>query len=88
MTFLAKSFNYVMPIPAVIRVTQMLSLLDATLSQFHGVETLTKKDFEHFFVYCLAWAFGGLFETEERQRFHREVLEKANAPLPSISAHK
>jgi dynein heavy chain len=31
-TLLAKSFVYVMPIPAVIRVTQMLSLLDATLA--------------------------------------------------------
>jgi dynein heavy chain len=29
-----------------------------------------------------------LFETEERQRFHREILEKANAPLPQISQHK
>ena len=66
----------------------MLSLLEATLGQFLGVETLTKKDFEHYFVYCLAWAFGGLFEVEERQKFHREVLEKTGAPLPQISAHK
>lgn len=85
---IAKSFTYVMPIPAIIRVTQMLSLLTACLLQFHNIETLDKKAFEHFFVYCLTWAFGGLFETDDRQRFHREILEKANAPLPQISAHK
>jgi hypothetical protein len=67
----------------------MLSLLDAVLSQFLNVETITKKDFEHFFVYSFTWAFGGLFETEDRQRFQREILEKAqNAPLPQISQHK
>jgi dynein heavy chain len=86
---LGKSFTYVMPVPAVIRVTQMLSLLDAVLSQFLNVEVLSKKDFEHFFVYAFTWAFGGLFETEDRQRFQREILEKAqNAPLPQISQHK
>ena len=85
---LQKSFTYVMPIPTVIRVTQMLSLLDAVLLRFHNVETLSKKDFELFFVYSLTWAFGGLFETEERQKFHREILEKAGAPLPAISAQK
>ena len=85
---ISKGFNYVMPIPVIIRVTQMLSLLEATLSQYHNVETITKKDFEHYFIYCLTWSFGGLFETEERQRFHREILEKCNAPLPQISQHK
>jgi len=34
----------------------------------------------------MAWAFAGLFETDDRMRFSREILEKAGAPLPSISA--
>jgi hypothetical protein len=29
---------------------------------------------------------GGLFETDDRVKFHKEILEKANAPLPLISA--
>lgn len=35
----------------------------------------------------MAWAIGGLFETEEREKFHK-YLESKNAPLPSISAQK
>ena len=35
----------------------------------------------------MAWAIGGLFETEEREKFHK-YLESRNAPLPSISAQK
>jgi hypothetical protein len=31
---------------------------------------------------------GGLFETEDRVRFHKEILERASAPLPQISAQK
>jgi len=31
---------------------------------------------------------GGLFETEDRVKFHKEILEKANAPLPTISPQK
>lgn len=33
----------------------------------------------------MAWAIGGLFETEEREKFHK-YLDSKNAPLPSISA--
>lgn len=36
----------------------------------------------------MSWALGGLFETEDRIKFHKEILEKANAPLPAISAQK
>lgn len=32
-------------------------------------------------IYCIAWGCGGLFETEEREKFHR-FLESKNAPLP------
>lgn len=39
-------------------------------------------------MFSFAWAFGGLFETEERIRFHKEILEKIGAPLPAISAQK
>jgi len=35
----------------------------------------------------LVWAFGGLFETEDREKFHK-FLEAKNAPLPVISAQR
>ena len=38
-------------------------------------------------MYCLAWGIGGLFETEEREKFHK-FLEARNAPLPPISPQK
>ena len=86
---LQKRFNYVMIAPAIIRVTQMLSLVQAVLlPHLLKQETLNKKEFENYFVFSFAWAFGGLFETEDRIRFHKEILEKIGAPLPAISAQK
>jgi hypothetical protein len=64
---LQKRFNYVMVAPAIIRVTQMLSLVQAVLlPHLLKQETLNKKDFENYFVFAFAWSFGGLFETEDR----------------------
>jgi dynein heavy chain len=86
-TALQKGYIYMMPCPMIIRVTQFLSLLQAVLLP-HATrgEPVDKKVFELYFVYCLAWSFAGLFETDDRQRFHREILEKSGAPLPAISA--
>jgi len=67
----------------------MLSLIQAVLiPHLNKQEQLNKKEFENYYVFCFAWAFGGLFETEERIRFHKEILEKIGAPLPAISAQK
>jgi len=74
---------------AVIRVTQLLNLLHACLMHYtDNQQTITKDVFEKFFVYAYSWAIGGLFETEDRQKFHKEILEKLNAPLPQISPQK
>jgi dynein heavy chain len=84
---LQKGYNYMMPCPIIIRVTQFLSLLQAVLlPHANAGEPIDKKMFELYFIYSLSWAFGGLFETDDRCRFHKEILEKAGAPLPSISA--
>ena len=48
---------------------------------------LDKPAFEKFFIYSFAWSLGGLFETEEREKFHK-YLEQRNAALPQISAQK
>ena len=50
--------------------------------------TVDKALYEKLFIYALSWAMGGLFETEDRVKFHKEILEKASAPLPQISAQK
>lgn len=84
---LQKGYTYMMNCPMIIRVTQFLSLLQAVLLP-HALlqQPIDKKVFELYFVYALSWAFAGLFETEDRARFHKEILEKAGAPLPAISA--
>jgi hypothetical protein len=46
---------------------------------------LDKQTYEKYFTYAIAWSIGGLFETEEREKFHK-FLESRNAPLPNISA--
>jgi len=87
---LARSYVYMMPAPVIIRVTQMLSLLEAVLLPHQQRnEPIDKKVFELYFVYCFAWSFAGLFEVDDRQKFQREILEKvAGAPLPQISAQR
>jgi len=74
--------------PPVVRINQLLNLMTGLLLPFlQRQETLDRTSYERFFVYSLAWAVGGLFETEEREKFHK-YLESKNAPLPSISAQK
>lgn len=84
---LQKGYDYKMPAPMIIRVSQFLTLLSACMHNHQKAgEPVDKKVFELYFIYCLAWAFAGLFEVEDRQKFHREILEKSGAPLPTISA--
>lgn len=81
-TTLEKEYHYVMPTPPVIRINQMLNLLTALLMKFvQKQETVDKKTFEMLYVYCLSWAIAGLFETEDREKFHK-YLESRHAPLP------
>jgi len=83
---LVKNFTYIMQTPPVVRITQFLNLLTAILWQFYeNQEQIDKAAFERFFVYCIVWSIGGLFESEEREKFHK-LLESKQMPLPSISA--
>lgn len=85
---LKKSFTYIMQTPPVVRITQFLNLLTAILWQFYeNQEPIDKSTFEKFVVYCIVWAIGGLFESEEREKFHK-LLESKQMPLPSISAQR
>jgi dynein heavy chain len=85
---LMKGYEYKMPCPMIIRTTQFLTLLKAVLMPHHlKGESVDKKVFEMYFIYCLAWSFAGLFEVDDRQKFQKEILEKiSGAPLPAISA--
>lgn len=78
---LNKQFTYVMVTQPCVRVTMFLNLITAILKKVQNKGTkYTKTDFDKIGVYCFAWAIGGLFETEEREKIHK-VLETIN---PSI----
>jgi len=67
----------------VIMLTQLLNLMWACLERYESPdEKIDKLLFEKYWVYCLAWSFAGLFETEDREKFH-EWLASKNAPLPN-----
>lgn len=48
---------------------------------------IDKPGFEKLFIYCMVWSFGGLFEQEDREKFHK-FLDSKGAPLPPISPQK
>jgi dynein heavy chain, axonemal len=81
-------YTYMMQTPEVVRATMLLNLLDASFQVFtkERSETIDRKCYEKIFIYALSWAMGGLMETDDRVKFHKELLEKAGAPLPNISA--
>ena len=74
--------------PPLIRINHLLNLFTALLKGHQEKqENLDKASYEKYFVYSIAWSIGGLFESEEREKFHK-YLESRNAPLPNISAQK
>lgn len=87
-TILEKDIAFVMDALPVVKTNQMLNLLTALLQKFIAdAEVIDKAAFEKFFIYSMAWAFAGLCETEEREKFHK-YLESKNAPLPQIPPNR
>ena len=82
-----KNYTYMMDAAEVIRATMLLNLISAVLLEFKE-QTIDRACYEKIFIYALAWSMGGLFETDDRVRLHKEILEKNGAPLPQISAQK
>ena len=74
--------------PEVVKVTQMLNLLTAVIIDYqnNNNDPVDFELFEKFWCYSFAWGIGGLFEVDERLKFHKEIMEKVGAPLPQISA--
>ena len=81
-----KSYHNVMDCLPVINATMLLNLLTAILQDHvEAQEVVDKPLFEKYFVYSLAWAIGGLFESEDREKLHQFFISR-NAPLPNISS--
>jgi dynein heavy chain len=85
---LKSKYVYMMQTPEVVRVTMLLNLIHASVQVFtiENPQTIDRKTYEMIFIYSLSWSMGGLMETDDRVKFHKELLEKAGAPLPQISA--
>ena len=80
--YLLKNQIYVMYTPEVIRSSNLINLFEAVLKQFIDKgEKINAIQLEKIFVYSFAWTIRGLFETEERERFHK-FLVSLGAPLP------
>jgi dynein heavy chain len=88
MKTLTREYTYMLPIAECVRINNMLNLMNAILLQYQkkGV-TVDKSLFEKLWVFCLAWSIAGLFEADEREKFHK-WLEARNAPLPAIQTAK
>jgi len=87
--FIRKNFKYEMETPEVVRVTQMINLMTACTAEYSVVNEPVSQDlFEKIFCYCFTWAIGGLFETPDRVKFQKEILERVGAALPQISQQK
>ena len=86
---LNRDYHYVMPLPEVVRITQLLNLLTALLSaDIAAQKTVNKATFERLWVYCLCWSHGGLLEQDDREKFHKYIESRSSGILPAISAQK
>jgi len=74
--------NPVIEISSIIKVTNLLNLLTGILMPVVSQNrSLSNDEYERIFVWCLSWAFGGIYEAKERQEFHEWLVAK-NAPMP------
>jgi dynein heavy chain len=85
---LNKSYHFVMPCPELCRINHLINLMTAILNDHIAAgRQLDKGGFERLFIYCLSWSFAGLFEQEDREKFHK-FLDSKGAPLPPITPQK
>jgi len=75
--------------PEVVKTTMMINLLTACLKEYTSSgQQVDFELFEKLWCFSFAWSIAGLFESNERQKFHKEVLERVGAALPNISAQR
>jgi dynein heavy chain len=88
MKTLAREYTYMLPLAECVRINNMLNLLNAILRMYQEKQlTPDKATFEKLWVFCLSWSIAGLFEADDREKFHK-WLEARNAPLPPIQTQK
>jgi hypothetical protein len=87
MKTLTREYTYMLPIAECIRINNMFNLLNAILLEWQGKGiNIDKSLFEKIFVFCLAWSIAGLFEQDEREKFHKWLEARNPAALPQIQA--
>ena len=75
--------------PEVVKTTMMINLLTALLKEYTSTgQNVEFELFEKLWCFAFAWSIGGLFESNERQKFQKEVLERVNGALPNITAQR
>jgi len=85
---IARDYHQCMNTYPVIMITQLLNLLWACLEKYESADVkIDKATFEKYWIYCQAWSCGGLFEQEDREKFHA-YLASRGAPLPNIQSTK
>lgn len=84
--YIDKNMQLVMPVNSQIKITQLINIMTGLLTP-HIQQNLDKNTYEKYFVFSLIWGFGGLFDPERREQFHK-LLEEKKAPLPSIPPQK
>ena len=87
--FMKKNFVSPMDAPEVVKTTMMINLLTACLREYTSQgQAVDFELFEKLWCFCFAWSIGGLFESNDRQKFHKEVLERVGAALPNITPQR
>ena len=87
--YMKKNFVAPMDSPEVVKTTMMINLLTACLKEYTSQgQQVDFELFEKLWCFSFAWSIGGLFEANERQKFHKDVLERVQASLPQISAQR
>jgi len=72
-----------MSVSEICRCTNFMNLVTGALVQFVNInKTLTEEEYEKYFIFSITWAFGGLYENQDRLAFH-EFLRSKNYPIPT-----
>jgi len=74
--------NPPMDLSSICKVTNLLNLLTGILQPLvTQTRFLSLDEYERVFLWCLSWAFAGVYEAKERQDFH-EWLASKSTPMP------
>jgi dynein heavy chain len=78
-------FSPVMRLNQAVLVSGMLTLITGLVRSYGDCSDLTAVHLEKIVIYAITWIVGGMFEPEDRAKFH-EYLSRLSAPMPSVDA--